>query len=144
MLGNTMKVSKLVIGSLFAVVLAGCAQTDVQPISKTSFMVATTAAPACGRSGARKVANQAAAIEVIKRGGDRFLFVDQSTGSRITGMSYTGYGGWNTYNSNEQNLVVQMVSRGQKGYSDSLSAKEVLGPDWQEMVASGTPQTCTS
>ena len=137
-----MKVKDLLIASTLALAIAGCTQTDVQPISKTSFMVATVAAPACGRSGARKVANQVAAIEVINRGGDRFIFVDQSTDTRVTGMSYSGYGNWNTYNSNEQNLVVQMLSRGQKGYTNALSAKEVLGPNWQELVAKGIPQTC--
>jgi len=137
-----MKVKDLLIAATLALAIAGCTQTDVQPISKTSSMVATVAAPACGRSGARKVANQVAAIEVINRGGDRFIFVDQSTDTRVTGMSYSGYGNWNTYNSNEQNLVVQMLSRGQKGYTNALSAKEVLGPNWQELVAKGIPQTC--
>jgi hypothetical protein len=47
--------------------------TNFQPYL---FKVATQAAPACGRSGACKVANQAAAIEVIKRAGDKFIFVD--------------------------------------------------------------------
>jgi len=38
--------------------------------------------------------------------------------------------------------VLQMLSRGQKGYTNALSAKEVLGPNWQELVAKGIPQTC--
>jgi hypothetical protein len=122
--------------------LAGCATTDIQPLSATSFKVATEAAPACGRTGARKVANQAAAIEVIRRGGDKFIFVGENTGSRVTGMSYSYYGGLQTYNSNEQGLVVQMVSKGQPGYNDALSARQILGPDWQTIVGKGIPATC--
>jgi hypothetical protein len=122
--------------------VAACATTDIQPLSATSFKVATEAAPACGRSGARRVANQAAAIEVIKRGGDKFIFIGESTDSRVTGMSYNYYTGFQTYNSNEQGLVVQMVSKGQRGYNDALSARQILGSNWQEIVAKGIPNTC--
>ena len=129
--------------SLACVSLLACAQTDIQPLTATSFMVATEAAPACGRSGARKVANQAAAIEVINRGGDKFVFVSQSTGSRTTGVTYNAYTGFQTYNSNEQGLVVEMVKRGDKNYKNALSARQVLGSNWQEKVAKGVPNTCT-
>ena len=93
---------RLLAASMACIALVGCAQTDIQPLTATSFMVATEAAPACGRSGARKVANQAAAIEVIRRGGDKFIFVSQSTDSRTTGVTYNAYTGFQTYNSNEQ------------------------------------------
>lgn len=135
--------SNLIVTSLAAVFLASCAQTDIQPLTATSFMVATEAAPACGRSGARKVANQAAAIEVINRGGDKFVFVSQSTGSRTTGVNYNAYTGFQTYNSNEQGLVVEMVSRSDARYKTALSARQILGVDWQEKVSKGIPNTCT-
>jgi hypothetical protein len=136
-------ITKTAILTVAALVVTACAQTDIQPLTATSFKVATEAAPACGRSGARKVANQAAAIEVIKRGGDKFLFVAEDTGSRVTGATYNYYSGFQTYNSNEQGLVVKMVSKGQSGYSDALSARQLLGANWQELVAAGIPNTCT-
>jgi ABC-type Na+ efflux pump permease subunit len=105
-------------------------------------MVATEAAPACGRTGARKVANQAAAIEVIKRGGDRFVIAGQNTDSRVTGGYYNRYSGYQSYNTNEQGLVVQMLSKGQAGYENSLSARQLLGSDWQKIVDEGIPATC--
>ena len=123
--------------------LAACAQTDIQPLTQSSFKVATTAAPACGPSGARKVANQAAAIEVIRRGGDRFIFTGDQTGSRMTGVAYNYYTGFQTYNSNDQSLVVQMLQPGMSGYSDSLSARSILGPNWRDIVEDGVPDTCT-
>ncbi|MDA9224076.1 hypothetical protein N9P17_04095 [Tateyamaria sp.] len=138
-----MNITKIIaVVGFTAFALAGCARTDIQPLSATSFKVATEAAPACGRSGAREVANQAAAIEVINRGGDRFIFVGESTGSRVTGVSYNSYGYAQTYNNNEQGLVVQMLSKGDKGYENSLSARALLGNDWQEIVANGIPDTC--
>ena len=124
-------------------VLSACAQTDIQPLSATSFKVATTAAPACGRTGARTVANQAAAIEVINRGGDRFIFVGTETGSRVTGVNYNRYTGFQPMNSNEQGLVVQMLSERDPEYRNALSARQLLGPDWQQIVANGVPNTCT-
>ena len=130
---------------LFAatLMLSACAQTDIQPLSASSFKVATTAAPACGRTGARKVANQAAAIEVIKRGGDGFVIVGDQTGSRVTGVGYNQYTGFQAYNSNEQDLVGQMLTPGQPGFEQALSARTVLGSGWQQIVAEGTPATCT-
>ncbi len=128
--------------------LAACAQTDIQPLTQSSFKVATVAAPACGPSGARKVANQAAAIEVIKRGGDRFVFIADQSGSHITGMTYNaygnGFGGFQTYNAADQAMVVQMLKPGQPGFSDALSARQLLGPAWREIVEKGVPNTCTS
>ena len=134
---------KTLVATLACITLVACAETEIQPLTATSFMVATEAAPACGRSGARKVANQAAAIEIIKRGGDKFVFVSQSTDSRTTGVAYNAYTGFQTYNSNEQGLVVEMVKRGDKNYKNALSARELLGANWQEKVAKGVPNTCT-
>ena len=134
---------KMFIVAAFGITLVGCASTDVQPLTATSFAISTTAAPACGASGARKVANQAAAIEVIKRGGDRFVFVSQNSGSQVSGVNLDPYAGLQIYRSNSQGLVVQMLSRGEPGYNNSLSAKTILGPEWESIVAQGVPATCT-
>lgn len=135
---------KIWVGVTALLLATGCAQTDIQPLTATSFKVATVAAPACGRSGARTVANQAAAIEVIRRGGDRFIFTADQTGSRVVGADFNPYTGFQTYNSNEQDLVVQMLQEGQPGFSQGLSARQILGPNWQQLVADGVPETCTS
>jgi hypothetical protein len=134
---------KTILSLATIIALSACATTDVQPLTASSFMISTTAAPACGPSGARKVANQAAAIEVIRRGGDRFVFVSQNSDSSISGVTFNPYAGVQLQRSNSQGLVVQMVSKGQQGYSNSLSAKEILGPDWQNIVEKGVPATCT-
>jgi hypothetical protein len=135
--------NKTILSIATCIALSACATTDVQPLTASSFMISTTAAPACGPSGARKVANQAAAIEVIRRGGDRFVFVSQNSDSSISGVTFNPYAGVQLQRSNNQGLVVQMVSKGQQGYSNSLSAKEILGPDWQNIVEKGVPATCT-
>ena len=126
-----------------AVLLTACAQTSVQPLTQDSFKIATQAAPACGPQGARDIAFKAAAIEVIKRGGDRFIVVGDQSGSRITGGQYWGYGGYQTYNSNLQDMVIQMVAPSSPDYKRALSARQTLGSDWKAVVAEGTPNTCT-
>lgn len=111
-----------------SVAISGCASTKIQPLTRNSFSVSTMAAPACGQAGAAKVANRVAAIEVIKRGGDRFFFKAANSDYRII----------------EDSLIVQMVDKGDPEYSDSFSAREELGANWQQIVAKGTPLTCSN
>jgi hypothetical protein len=66
--------------------LTACAQTSIQQLSQNTFQVSTTTAPVCGRSGATKVSSKIAAIEVIKRGGDRFVILTANSGSEYSGM----------------------------------------------------------
>jgi len=73
------------------------------------------------------IANRVAAIEVIKRGGDRFYFSASNSDYRII----------------EDTLVVQMVSPNDPNYKTSFSARAELGPDWQTVVSKGIPDTCT-
>lgn len=119
--------SLLFCATVIGLTLAGCATTKIQPLTKNSFSVSTAAAPACGQGGAAKVANRVAAMEVIKRGGDRFYFKSSNSDYRII----------------EDSLVVQMVTPKDPGYSESFSAREELGANWQEIVAKGIPNTCT-
>lgn len=130
-----------------SLIVAACARTDVQPLSQNTFSVSTRAAPVCGASGARVVANQVAAIEVIKRGGDRFVFLSDQSGSSVTGVTYNPYlgpyGGFGVNRSNDQYLMVRMLKPGEAGFSEALSARQILGPEWQVIVAEGTPTSCT-
>jgi len=122
--------------------VAACATTDIQPLTATSFAVTTEADSSCRGAAVRQIALQGAAIEVIKRGGDRFVVTGQGSDSQTTGITYAGFGNWTTSGVTEQSLTVQLVERGQPQYADSLSAREVLGPDWQEKVEKGAPTTC--
>ena len=123
--------------------LAGCAYTDVQSLTATSFRVSTVGAPVCGGSGTRKVAFQAGAIEVIKRGGDRFIVAGNQSRQSSAGVIYNPYAGIATPMSRaNEDVIVQMLSPGDPGYDNGLSARQVLGADWATIVADGTPNTC--
>lgn len=120
--------------------LVACAETSIQPLSQSSFKVSTETE--CGAKTTREIAFKNAAIEVIKRGADKFIIVGDNSGSKVTGGQFTTYGGFIAYENNMQDIVVQIVRKGEPRYSDALSAREALGPDWEKIVAKGMPQTC--
>ncbi|VDC30763.1 hypothetical protein [Pseudogemmobacter humi] len=122
---------------LVALTLAACANTDIQQMSKDTFKVQTHAAPACGPSGARDVAFRAAAVEVIRKGGDKFIIQQDSSGSGLQGNLF------NMQQNYDQGMVVRMIAGGSAEAGNALSAREVLGATWQEQVAKGVGNTCT-
>lgn len=114
-----------------ALVLSACAQTTVQQMSRDTFKVDTSAAPACGPSGARNVAFKAAAIEVIRKGGDKFILADDRT----------DMDGWS--GTHAQGMIVKMIPEGSREAGNALSARQTLGGNWQEIVQKGVPMTCS-
>lgn len=122
--------------------VAGCVETSVQPLSQTSFKISTEAEDVCGSKGTREIAFREAAVEVIRRGADRFVVVGDQSKSAVTGAVFTTYGGLQTYGINSQDMVIQIVRQGDPEYSNALSARQTLGPDWQEIVAKGSSGTC--
>lgn len=111
--------------------LSACASSTVQPMSKDTFKIDTHAAPACGPNGARNVAFKTAAIEVIRRGRDKFVLVgDQSDESFWTG-------------DHKQGMIVRVIPENSPDAANALSAREQLGPDWQKVLTKGAPTTCS-
>jgi hypothetical protein len=110
---------------------AGCATSSIQPMAKDTFKVATNAAPACGPNGARNVAFKTASIEVIRRGGDKFIV----TGDNSESDFWSG--------DHQQGMVIKMIPEGSAEARNALSAREQLGPEWQTMLSKGAPTTCS-
>ena len=125
------------VGAIAASALSACASTSVQDMSRSMFQVQTSAAPVCGKGGAAKIASKVAAIEVIKRGGDRFVLASSQAGS-----SLSGFVGYTAISRNNRGIVVKMVEPGDPEYDDALSARAVLGDDWEKDVSRGKPGTC--
>ncbi len=121
-----------------AILLSGCATTEIQPMSKDTFKIATDTSSDCGSSGARSVAFKAAAIEVIRRGGDKFILLADTTDASLQGDFFSGFD-----TGYSQGMVVKMVSDGSSEAGNALSARGQLGAGWQEIVAKGVPETCT-
>jgi len=110
--------------------LAGCAQTSIQPMARDTFKIATQAAPACGPNGARNVAFKSAAVEVIRRGHDKFIIVGDNSNENF----WTG--------DHKQDMIVKVIPENSPEARNSLSAREQLGATWQEAYAKGAPVTC--
>lgn len=150
-----------------SLIVAGCAETTVTPISRNQIMISTSAAPACGTSGAMKVASKMAAVETLRRGYERFILAGAGSQNNVTAVSmpptyaYTnstynaygnsiygnssttfGGGGLMMVGTNDAGLHVVMFKRGERGFNDAVDAKSQLGPDWQKLVKDGVT-TCT-
>lgn len=118
--------------------IAACAQTSIQPMSRDSFKVATIGDSLCGPAGTRNIAFRTAAIEVVRKGGDHFIVVTDQNDSETYGNPFTGY------DSNYlQGMVIRMIDAASPEAGNALSARAVLGADWQEQVKKGAPTSCT-
>lgn len=122
---------RVIIPLVGLIAMSACAQSSIQPMSKDTFKVATTAAPACGPNGARNVAFKTASVEVIRKGGDKFILVGDSNNSNF----------WS--GAHDQSMIVRIIPENSPEARNALSARGQLGANWQEIVASGAPTTCT-
>lgn len=121
---------KAILSMACAALVAACAQTTIQPMSKDTFKVATQAAPACGPNGARNVAFKSASVEVIRRGHDKFILAGDANESDF----------WS--GNHKQDMVVRIIPDGSPEAANALSAREQLGDNWREAVEKGAPTTC--
>jgi hypothetical protein len=149
---------RTVIAAIFLPILcAACASGEAVRTSANTMIVQAGAAPICGGRWALRVAQQLAAIETIRAGYDRYIItggqaqnnvvVSQLPGTYNTTISGTGsmYQGTTTYTpgptivagSHDQGLGVIMFREGDSGSQQALSAREILGPNWQEKVKNG-------
>jgi hypothetical protein len=146
--------------------MAGCARSSVIPLANDTVQITSSAAPICGMAGAQSVAVRQAAVETIRRGYDKFLIQDgayQSTvgvvgytpvvaqsngtatvyGNRAYGTSTTTVtGGQPTVGGHHnQALIVKMFKDGDAAGANAVSARQTLGPKWQDDVQSNAA-TC--
>ena len=113
------------------ITLSGCASSSTTPIAQDTFKVEANTAPICGAAGAQKIALQQAAVETIRRGYDRFVVVDDKQNAY---RMYTNIAGF-TPSAHGNELVVKMFREGDRAAVNSLSARQTLGPNWQELAS---------
>jgi hypothetical protein len=142
------------------------------PLAGNTFQITASAAPVCGAAGAEAVASRDAAIATIRNGFDSYVIVGGQAQDNVGIIGYTpvtantygsatAYGSDNTataYGSStttysggqpiiagthDQTIVVQMYRANDTGAQNAISARDVLGPDWQKIVNKGFPHTCT-
>jgi hypothetical protein len=155
--------SRTVVALLSVAALTACTSSNTMRTSVNTAIVQTSAAPICGGAGAARVGQKQAAIETIKAGYDRYVIVDgrsannvgliQTPGTfRTTGIVNGGfYSGTTTYQpgmpiiygSHDQALAIYMFRDGDPGAKQAVSAREMLGPKWAELVKAGSINTCS-
>ena len=160
-----MKSICIVLGAFVA--LSACAATSVTPVARNQIIISTSAAPACGRSGATKVAARMAAVETLRRGFQRYIIagVNAQNNTRVVttgptyasttataqvyggsayGQSTTHFGGQQTFvfGAHDADLGVVMFNSGDPGYKNAVDAKTELGADWEKLVKEGI-RTCS-
>ena len=152
-----------ILSPLPALAVAACAGSSAIRTSADTAIITTSAAPICRSTGAAKVAQKQAAIETIKAGYDRYMIVDaasadnvrvaQMPGSYHTSGTVSGgyFNGTTTYRlgativygTYDQAFAVRMFHDGDPGSGRAVSAREMLGPKWRELVKAGAVRTCT-
>ncbi len=156
---------------LLALALTGCAQSSVMDLDSNTIQITTEAAPVCGQGGAQQVAAKRAAYETLRRGYDKYVILgaDYQNNVRVVGHTpitantygsgnINAYGNTATYNgqsttyvnggqpiiggTHNQGLAVRLFRVGEPGSENAIDARQVLGPDWQEIMAKKPGQTC--
>lgn len=153
--------------------ISGCVHTSVVPLAADTIEVTTSAAPACGATGAQNVAFHRAAVETLRAGYDRFIILGGNTQNSVGIIGYsptvtntygsaTAYGGpgyANVYGqstsvtsggspiiagSHDESIVVKMFHEGDPASENAVSARAYLGPNWQMVISASNPNTCTN
>ena len=143
---------------VLALLLPGCVKVSTVPLATDMVQITARAAPACGREGAERVALHQASVETIKRGFARFIVVSSNASSTfqqvgrtpITGQ-VSPYGQVNLYGGqpimagkHEQVFAIKMFDEEDPAGNKALSARALLGSNWQELVTKDAPITCTT
>src|SRR5262245_52787352 len=120
-----------------ALALGGCASASTVPLSQDTFRITARAAPACGAAGAGRVAVKQTAVEVIKRGYDRYMIVGAQSQSSVVGttpitVQRTGYGsgfvsGGDPIVAHGEGMIVKMFRDNDPAAANALSARAMLG-----------------
>lgn len=112
-----------------------------------TFRVSTPNAQSCGLGRSREIALQTAAVQVLRQGGDRFIVVDETSETNLSGVTinrdfdevFTGVG---VQMRTDQGMLVRILKQGDAGFTNGMSARTVLGSDWQTAVAEGASTSC--
>lgn len=150
---------------LFTLLVTGCASTEVTRTSASTMIVDVSAAPACGGTGASKVAQKTVAVETIRAGYDKFIILGAASANNVSVTQMPGqynttgtlntYGNYGTYNStttytpgptivsgtHDKSVSVKMFRTGESGSQEAVDARQLLGPEWYDIVTKGI-HTC--
>ena len=124
---------------LAAAALAGCASSAAIPLSADTVQITASAAPICGGTGAAAVASKAAAAETLKHGFDKYVIVGSQAQNNVsTAYVWNANGGMPVTSGSHDHGLVVMFKDGDPNGASAISARDVVGPKWQEIIQNPT------
>ncbi len=79
-----------------------------------------------------------AGVETIRRGYDKYILLNHGTGSVVTGVNEYGQ----LSRAGTGSVIVKMFKANDPAGAKALSARDLLGPDWQEIVNKKEKSSC--
>ncbi len=86
----------------------------------------------CGLVGPQNLAQRQAAIETLRHGYDSFIIEGAE-------HQWEPHGGHIAHN---RDVVVKMFHAGEPGSADALPARDILGPQWEQIINQQNANTC--
>ena len=136
-------------------VTTGCARTSTAPLDADTVEIAVRVGTICDGRDADRLARRQAAVETIKRGFEDYMVIDSVGGDHLADAvpataRTTLYGNRTRALFSEDApllahhriLTVRMLRAGQGDSTAAVSARAVLGDDWEALVTKGAPTIC--
>ena len=139
---------------LIPAVLIGCARTSTVHVGEDTIEVTVHVGTICDARDAARLAQRHAAVETIRRGFDDYIVIGSVGGDHVAGEApetarTTLFGGGGTLFSEDAPLLahhrvltVRMFQAGEGDSTATVSARAVLGDEWEAVVARGPSNTC--
>lgn len=140
---------------LLPVVLAGCARTSTAPAGADTIEITVYVGTICDAGDAERLARRHAAVETIRRGFDDYVVIGSVGGDHVaeeesaTARTTLSGGSGRTLFSEDAPLLahhrvltVRMFQAGEGDSAATVSARAVLGDEWEAVVASGPATIC--
>jgi len=137
------------------VVLAGCARTSTAPVGADTIEITVHVGTICDGSDAERLARRHAAVETIRRGFDDYVVVGSFGGDHMADeepatarTTLSGSSGRTLFSedapllAHHRVLTVRMFRAGEGDSAATVSARAVLGDEWEAVVAKGAPNLC--
>lgn len=144
----------VVLGVVLGVV-TGCARTSTVPLDADTVQIAVRVATICDARDADRLVRRQAAVETIRRGFEDYVVIHSVGGDHIAGEApatarTTLYGsgtgpllsGDAPLLAHHRVLTVRMFRAGEGDSATSVSARAVLGDNWEALVMKGAPTSC--
>ena len=140
---------------LLPAALTGCARTSTVPVGADTIEITVHVGTICDGSDAERLARRHAAVETIRRGFDDYVVTGSVGGDHVaeaepaTARTTLSGGSGRTLFSEDapllahhRMLTVRMFRAGAGDSAETVSARTVLGDEWEAVAAKGAPNTC--